>query len=84
MKKYDYLIVGAGLFGATVAYYLKKNGKKVLVIDKRDHIAGNIYTKNENGIDIHVYGAHIFHTTEKEVWDFVNSLVMWKTNTLGK
>ena len=74
MKKYDYLIVGAGLFGATVGYYLKKNGKKVLIIDKRDHIAGNIYTKNENGIDIHVYGAHIFHTTEKEVWDFVNSL----------
>ena len=73
MKQYDYLIVGAGLFGATVGYYLKKNGKKVLIIDKRDHIGGNIYTKNENGIDIHVYGAHIFHTTEKEVWDFVNS-----------
>ena len=71
-KKYDYLIVGAGLFGATVGYFLNRAGKKVLVIDKRDHIGGNIYTKNENGIDIHVYGAHIFHTTEKEVWDFVN------------
>ena len=74
MKKYDYLIVGSGLFGATVGYFLRKSGKKVLIIDKRDHIGGNIYTKNENNIDIHVYGAHIFHTTEKEVWDFVNSL----------
>lgn len=71
-KNYDYLIVGAGLFGATVGYFLNKAGKKVLIIDKRNHIAGNIYTKHENGIDIHVYGAHIFHTTEKEVWDFVN------------
>ena len=74
MKKYDYLIVGSGLFGATVGYFLKKAGKKVLIIDKRDHIGGNIFTKKENGIDIHVYGAHIFHTTEQEVWDFVNSL----------
>lgn len=74
MKKYDYLLVGAGLFNSTVGYFLNKAGKKVLIIEKRDHIGGNIYTKNENGIDIHVYGAHIFHTTEKEVWDFVNSL----------
>ena len=71
-KKYDFLIVGAGLFGATVGYFLHRFGKKVLIIDKRDHIGGNIYTKKENNIDIHVYGAHIFHTTEKEVWDFVN------------
>lgn len=69
---YDYLIVGAGLFGATCAYELKKKNKKVLVIDKRDHIAGNIYTKNIDGINVHVYGAHIFHTSNKEVWDYVN------------
>ena len=71
--KYDYLIVGAGLFGSTVANLLNKKGKKVLVIDKRNHIAGNIYTKNENNIDIHVYGAHIFHTSDKEVWDYINT-----------
>jgi len=74
MKKYDYLLVGTGLFNATVGYFLNKAGKKVLFIEKRDHIGGNIYTKKENGIDVHVYGAHIFHTTEKDVWDFVNSL----------
>ncbi len=71
--KYDYLIVGAGLFGATVAYRLNKMGKKVLVIDKRDHIAGNVYTENIEGINVHKYGAHIFHTDYKDVWDFVNS-----------
>lgn len=74
MKKYDYLLVGTGLFNSVVGYFLNKAGKKVLFIEKRDHIAGNIFTKKENGIDIHVYGAHIFHTTEKEVWDFVNTL----------
>lgn len=68
---YDYLIVGAGLFGATCAYELKKKNKKVLVIDKRDHIAGNIYTKNIDGINVHVYGAHIFHTSDKEVWNYI-------------
>ena len=62
MKHYDYLVVGAGLFGATFAYEAKKRGKEVLVIDKRDHIAGNIYTKEVDGINVHVYGAHIFHT----------------------
>ncbi len=70
--KYDYLIVGAGLFGAVVAYRAKEAGKKVLVIDKRDHIAGNVYTSDIEGIEVHKYGAHIFHTNDKEVWDFVN------------
>ncbi|MCP1101459.1 UDP-galactopyranose mutase [Aequitasia blattaphilus] len=72
MKKYDYLVVGAGLFGGVFAREATKKGKKVLVIDKRDHIAGNAYTKDENGIHVHVYGAHIFHTSNKEVWDYVN------------
>ena len=69
---YDYLIVGAGLFGAVCANELKKRGKSVLVIEKRDHIAGNIYTKNIEGINVHIYGAHIFHTHEKWVWDYIN------------
>ncbi|RKM60562.1 UDP-galactopyranose mutase [Butyrivibrio sp. CB08] len=70
--KYDYLIVGAGLFGAVFAREMNKKGKSVLVIDKRDHIAGNIYTEEEMGINVHKYGAHIFHTTDKEVWNYVN------------
>ncbi len=70
--KDDYLIVGAGLFGATFAYEAKKKGKKCLVIDRRDHIAGNVYTKEQSGINVHVYGAHIFHTSNKTVWDYVN------------
>lgn len=69
---YDYLVVGAGLYGATFAHEAKKAGKSVLVIDKRDHIAGNIYTKNDDGIHVHIYGAHIFHTNNKRVWSFVN------------
>lgn len=69
---YDYLVVGAGLFGATFAYNANKAGKKVLVIDKRNHIAGNIYTENVEDINVHRYGAHIFHTNSKRVWDFVN------------
>ncbi len=69
---YDYLIVGAGLYGAVCAHELIKKGTKVLVIDKRDHIAGNIYTKNIEGINVHQYGAHIFHTHEKWVWDYIN------------
>ena len=72
MKKYDYLVVGAGLFGATFAYEAAKRGKRVKVIEKRDHIAGNIYTKEVDGIQVHQYGAHIFHTSNKEVWDYVN------------
>ncbi len=70
--KLDYLIVGAGLYGATFAHYAHKAGKKVMVIDKRDHIAGNIYTKSIEDINVHMYGAHIFHTSNKEVWEFVN------------
>ena len=72
---YDYLIVGAGLFGATCANKLKQQGKKVLVIEKRDHVGGNIYTEKRDNINVHVYGAHIFHTSDKEVWDYVNSFV---------
>ncbi len=70
--KYDYLVVGAGLFGATFAYEMSKNGKKCLVIDRRNHIGGNIYCENINGINVHKYGAHIFHTSNKEVWDYIN------------
>lgn len=77
-KQYDYLIVGSGLFGATVAYRLKQRGKKVLVIDKRSHIGGNVYTENVDGINVHKYGAHIFHTDNKEIWDFVNEFVEFK------
>ena len=66
---YDYLIVGSGLFGATFANLAKKDGKKVFVIDKRNHIAGNIYTENIEGINVHKYGAHIFHTDYNDVWE---------------
>lgn len=72
MKKYDYLIVGAGLYGAVMAHELKKKGKTCLVIDRREHIAGNIYCENVQGINVHKYGAHIFHTSNKRVWDYVN------------
>ncbi len=72
MQMYDYLIIGAGLFGATVARELTDAGHSVLVIDKRSHIAGNVYTEKVEGINVHVYGAHIFHTNNKQVWDYVN------------
>ncbi|MCM1466578.1 MAG: UDP-galactopyranose mutase [Alistipes sp.] len=72
MMKYDFLVVGAGIFGAVFAHEAKAAGKTVLVIDKRDHIAGNIYTENIEGINVHKYGAHIFHTSDKQVWDYVN------------
>lgn len=72
---YDYLIVGAGLFGAVCAHELNKKGKKTLVIDRRDHIAGNAYTENNDGIQVHKYGAHIFHTNDKQIWEYVNSFV---------
>lgn len=75
MKKYDYLIVGSGLFGATFAYRAKLKGKRCLVIDKRPQLGGNVYCEQIEGINVHKYGAHIFHTNNKEVWDFVNSLV---------
>ena len=74
MRKYDYVIVGAGLFGSIFAYEAKKRGKKSLVIEKRNHVGGNIYCKNIEGINIHMYGAHIFHTNNKEVWNYVNNL----------
>ena len=69
--KYDYLIVGAGLFGAIFAYEAKKRGKKSLVIDKRNHIGGNTYCEKMEGINVHKYGAHIFHTDKKEIWDYL-------------
>jgi len=72
MKKYDYLIVGAGLFGAVFAFEATKRGKKCLVIDKREHIGGNIYCESIEGINVHKYGAHIFHTSSREIWDYVN------------
>lgn len=71
MKQYDYLVVGAGLFGAVFAQQAKQAGKSVLVIDKRDHIAGNVYTQEIEGINVHIYGAHIFHTNDRKVWDYV-------------
>lgn len=73
--KYDYLIVGSGLFGATFAYKATQDGKKCLVIDKRPHVGGNLYCENVEGINVHKYGPHIFHTSNKKIWDFVNSLV---------
>lgn len=72
MSKFDYLIVGAGLFGSVFAYEATQRGKKCLVIDKRNHIAGNIYTENIEGINVHKYGAHIFHTSDKTIWEYVN------------
>lgn len=72
---YDYLIVGSGLFGATVARRATDAGKRCLVIEKRPHIGGNIYCENVSGINVHRYGAHIFHTSNREVWDFVNRYV---------
>lgn len=79
--KFDYLIVGSGLFGATFAYRAKQIGKKCLVIDKRPQLGGNIYCENIEGINVHKYGAHIFHTSNKEVWDFVNSIVEFNRYT---
>lgn len=81
MMKYDYLVVGAGLFGSIFAYEANKRGKKCLVIDKRDHIGGNIYCESIEDINVHKYGAHIFHTSNKEVWDYVNSFVEFNRYT---
>lgn len=80
-KKYDYLIVGSGLFGVTFAYRAKQLGKKCLVIDKRSHLGGNVYCEKIEGINVHKYGAHIFHTSSKKVWDFVNSIVEFNRYT---
>ena len=74
-EKYDYLVVGAGLWGASFAYKAKQAGKKVLIVEKQDRIAGHIYTEKINDIDVHVFGAHIFHTSDERVWNFVNSFV---------
>lgn len=81
MAKYDYLIVGAGLFGAVFAREAVKAGKKVLVVDKRCHIGGNVYTEKVEGIHVHVYGAHIFHTNNKIVWDYVNQFAVFNRFT---
>ena len=81
MVEYDYLIVGAGLFGSMFAYQAKRKGKKCLVIDKRPQLGGNLYCENKEGINIHKYGAHIFHTNSKRVWNFVNSLVEFNRYT---
>lgn len=80
-RRYDYLIVGSGLFGATIAYRLRKAGKKCLVIEKRSHLGGNVYCEEKEGIHVHKYGAHIFHTSSKRVWDFVNSFVEFNRYT---
>lgn len=80
-SKYDYLIVGSGLFGATFAYFAHQKGKKCLVVDKRPHLGGNIHCSEIEGINVHEYGAHIFHTNNKNVWDFVNSLVPFNRYT---
>lgn len=81
LLKYDYLIIGSGLFGATFAYFAHKQGKKCLVIDKRSHLGGNVYCEKIEGINVHKYGAHIFHTSNKKVWDFVNSIVEFNRYT---
>ena len=81
MNKYDYLIVGAGLYGATFAYKATKLGKKCLVIDKRSHLGGNLFCEKIEGINVHKYGAHIFHTNNKKVWDFVNAITPFNRYT---
>lgn len=80
-KKYDFLIVGSGLYGATFAYKAKRAGKRALVIEKRSHLGGNIYCEKIEGINVHKYGAHIFHTNNKDVWNFVNSIVEFNRYT---
>jgi UDP-galactopyranose mutase len=80
-KKFDYLIVGAGLFGSVFAHEARKKGKKCLVIDKRNHLGGNVYCEKIEGINVHKYGAHIFHTNDKKIWDYVNNLVEFNRYT---
>ena len=81
MKKYDYILVGSGLYSSVFAWFAKQKGKKCLVLEKRDHIGGNVYCENTEGIHVHKYGAHIFHTSNKEVWQFVNSLAEFNRYT---
>ena len=81
MKKYDYLLVGSGLYAAVFAWMAGKHGKRCLVIEKREHIGGNIYCEETEGIRVHQYGAHIFHTSNREVWDFVNQFTEFNRYT---
>ena len=81
MKKYDYLLVGSGLFAGVFAWHAKKEGKSCLVLEKRPHAGGNVYCEKIEGINVHKYGAHIFHTSNREVWNFVNSLVEFNRYT---
>ena len=81
MEKYDYLVVGAGLFGAIFAYEAKRRGKRVLVVEKRPHIAGNIYTETIEGIQVHKYGAHIFHTSNEKVWKYIQQFAKFNRYT---
>ena len=81
MQEYDYLIVGSGLFGSVFAYEANKKGKKCLVLDKRNHIAGNIYTKEIEGIQVHMYGAHIFHTSNEKIWNYINQFAKFNRYT---
>lgn len=78
---YDYLVVGAGLFGATFAHEATRRGKRVKVIEKENHIAGHIYTKNVDGVNVHEYGAHIFHTSNKDIWDYINQFAEFNRYT---
>jgi len=81
IKEYDYLIVGSGLFGSVFAHEATKRGKKCLLIDKRSHTGGNVFCENIEGINVHQYGAHIFHTNDKQIWDYVNSFVEFNRYT---
>ena len=83
MEKYDYLIVGSGLFGAVFAYRARQQGKRCLVIERRNHLGGNVYCENIDGVNVHKYGPHIFHTSNKDVWDYVNSVVPFNRFTLN-
>lgn len=80
-KQYDYLIVGSGLFGSVCAHELRKAGKRCLVLEKRVHVGGNVYCENDNGINVHVYGAHIFHTNDEQIWNYVNNFVRFNRYT---
>ena len=82
MKTYDYIIVGSGFFGSICAYELNKLNKKILVLESRNHIGGNCYTENKNNINIHIYGPHIFHTSKKHVWDYINQFAEFNNFSL--
>src|SRR5690606_27572585 len=81
MLEYDYLVVGSGLFGSVFAHEVNKNGKKVIVIEKRNHIGGNVYTEDISKINVHKYGAHIFHTDNKDVWDYIQKFAEFNRYT---